>query len=65
MQTVGARLMVEIGKTYTLTLASRETVKVVFKEAHWTPNGDIFEIEVNGVLKIGFSLNDVIGDFLL
>ncbi len=65
MQTVGARLMVEIGKTYTLTLASLEKVKVVFKEAHWTPNGDIFEIEVNGVLKIGFNLNDVIGDFLL
>ncbi len=65
MQTIPARLLVEIGKSYTLTLLSRETVKVVFREAHWTPNGDIYEVEVNGVLRNGFSLNDVVGDFLL
>ncbi len=65
MPHIDAKITIEFGKPYVVTLVSGETVRIVVQGSHWSRNGDVFDIEVEGLLKECWSLNDAVGDFSL
>ncbi len=65
MPRIDAKITLELEKPYIITRVSGETARLIVHGSHWTENGDIFDVEVDGVQEECWNLNEVIGDFSL
>lgn len=62
---IDAKITLELEKPYIVKRVSGETTRIVVHGSHWTENGVQFDVEVNGLQKECWSLNEAVGDFSL